>query len=145
MLEGASGQGNGRSRAHYLSGAPTPAQKRERMHSTPRFLQGFFAFEGQGVDKPSLLHESLTYRVPAGITAQPLYFRGGNSTDELITVVLVRDGAPLRYFPIGARSATHVALAVVEDIEDGAVLELHLAAPGGLTGTVVVDLGLVEV
>lgn len=115
------------------------------MHSTPRFLQGIFTFEGQGVDKLSLLHESLTYPVPAGITTQPLYFRGGNGTDELITVVLVRDGAPMRYFPIGARSATHVALAVVEDIEDGAVLELHLAAPEGLTGTVVVDLGLVEV
>jgi assimilatory nitrate reductase catalytic subunit len=36
-------------------------------------------------------------------------------------------------------------LAVVEDIDDGSVLELHLAAPEGLTGTVVVDLGLVEV
>jgi hypothetical protein len=51
----------------------------------------------------------------------------------------------MRYFPVGARSDTHVALAVVEDIEDGSVLELHLAAPVGLTGTVVVDLGLVEV
>lgn len=115
------------------------------MHSTPRFLQGIFAFEGQGVEKPLLLHESLTYTVPAGIITQPLYFRGGNSTDELITVVLVRDGAALRYFPIGARSATHVPLAVVEDVEDGSVLELHLAAPEGLLGTVVVDLGLVEV
>lgn len=115
------------------------------MHSTPRFLQGIFAFEGQGVDKPSLLHDDLAYTVPAGITTQPLYFRGGNGTGELITVVLVRDGAPMRYFPIGARSATHVALAVVEDIEEGSVLELHLAAPEGLTGTAVVDLGLVEV
>ncbi len=115
------------------------------MHSSPRFLQGIFPFEGQGVDKPVLLHDSLTYTVPAGITTQPLYFRGGNSTDELITIVLVRDGAPMRYFPIGAKSDTHVALAVVEDIEDGTVLELQLAAPEGLAGTVVVDLGLVEV
>jgi assimilatory nitrate reductase catalytic subunit len=115
------------------------------MHSTPRFLQGIFPFDGQGADKPALLHDSLTYTVPAGITTQPLYFRGGNSAAELITVVLVRDGAPMRYFPIGARSATHVALAVVEDIEDGSVLELHVAAPEGLSTTVVVDLGLVEV
>jgi hypothetical protein len=83
--------------------------------------------------------------VPAGITTQPLYFRGGNSSDELITVVLVRDGAPMRYFPIGARSALHVQLTVVEDLEDGTVLELHLAAPESAGGTVVVDLGLVEV
>ncbi|MDQ3154533.1 MAG: molybdopterin oxidoreductase [Actinomycetota bacterium] len=115
------------------------------MHSTPRFLQGIFPFEGQGVDKLVLLHESLRYSVPAGIITQPLYFRGGNTTDELITVVLVRDGAPMRYFPIGARAGTHVALAVVEDIEDGSVLELQVAAREGLSGTVVVDLGLVEV
>ena len=75
------------------------------MHSTPRFLQGIFPFEGQGVDKPVPVHDALTYTVPMGITTQPLYFRGGNSTDELVTVVLVRDGAPMRYFPIGARDA----------------------------------------
>ena len=55
------------------------------------------------MDKPAPLHEALTYTVPMGITSQPLYFRGGNSTDELVTVVLVRDGSPMRYFPIGAR------------------------------------------
>ena len=103
------------------------------MHSTPRFLQGIFPFEGQGVDKPAPLHEALTYTVPMGVTTQPLYFRGGNSTDELITVVLVRDGAPMRYFPIGARDAVHVALAVVEDLDDDTVLELHVAAREGLT------------
>jgi hypothetical protein len=115
------------------------------MHSTPRFLQGIFPFEGQGVDKPAPLHDTLTYTVPMGITTQPLYFRGGNSTDELVTVVLVRDGAPMRYFPVGARGSVHVALAVVEDLEEDSVLELHLAAPEGVSGTVVVDLGLVEV
>ena len=115
------------------------------MHSTPRFLQGIFPFEGQGVDKPVPVHDTLTYTVPMGVTTQPLYFRGGNSTDELVTVVLLRDGAPMRYFPIGARDAVHVQLAVVEDLDDGTVLELHLAAPEGLTGTLVADLGLVEV
>ena len=115
------------------------------MISKPRFLQGIYPFEGQGTDKTSLLHPDLTYTVPPGVTTQPLYFRGGNGTDELITVLLVRDGVPMRYFPIGARSATHVALTVVEDLEDGTILELHVAAPEALTGIVVVDLGLVEV
>ena len=115
------------------------------MHSSPRFLQGIFAFEGTGVDKPALLQETLTYTVPPGTTTQPLYFRGGNSTDELVTVVLVRDGAPMRYFPIGARDSVHVALAVVENLDEDSVLELHVAAREGLTGTLVVDLGLVEV
>lgn len=115
------------------------------MYSTTRFLQGIYPFEGHGMDKAGPIHPDLSYRVPAGVTTQPLYFRGGNSTDELITVVLVRDGAPMRYFPIGARAGTHVALRVVENLEDETTLELHLAAPEGLTGTVVVDLGLVEV
>lgn len=115
------------------------------MHSTSRFLQGTYHFTGQGLDKPVLLHDSLVYPVPAGVICQPLYFRGGNATDELVTVVLVRDGGPMRYFPIGAKASTHVQLAVVQDIEEGAVLELQLAAPEGLSGSVVVDLGLVEV
>ena len=115
------------------------------MISKPVFLQGIYGFDGSGIDKPATLHPDLTYAVPAGITTQPLYFRGGNATDELITVVLVRDGVPMRYFPIGARASTHVALAVVEDLEDGTALELQLAARAGLAGTVVVDLGLVEV
>ncbi|WP_181783602.1 molybdopterin oxidoreductase [Pseudonocardia pini] len=115
------------------------------MISKPTFLQGIFAFEGAGIDKPVLLADALSYTVPAGVVSQPLYFRGGNTTDELVTVVLVRDGAPMRYFPIGARASTHVQLAVVEDIEEDTVLELHVAAREGLAGTVVVDLGLVEV
>jgi len=115
------------------------------MISKPTFLQGIFTFEGAGIDKPVLLEAGLSYTVPPGVVTQPLYFRGGNATDELVTVVLVRDGAPMRYFPIGARASTHVQLAVVEDIEEDTVLEVHVAAREGLTGTVVVDLGLVEV
>jgi hypothetical protein len=115
------------------------------MISQPRFLQGVYAFTGAGLDKPVPLHPDLTYAVPPGVTTQPLYFRGGNATDELVIAVLVREGAPMRWFPIGAKAATHVALAVVEDLDDGTVLELHLSAPDGLAGTVVVDLGLVEV
>jgi assimilatory nitrate reductase catalytic subunit len=115
------------------------------MISKPAFLQGIYPVEGSGLDKPTLLHPDLTYTVPAGTTTQTLYFRGGNSTDELVVVVLVRDGVPMRYFPIGARGSTHVALAVVEDVDEGSTLELHLGAREGLTGSVVVDLGLVEV
>ncbi|MCX2713443.1 MULTISPECIES: molybdopterin oxidoreductase [unclassified Mycolicibacterium] len=113
--------------------------------SAPRFLQGAFAFEGVGLDKPVLLHPSLRYVVPPGSVTQPVYFRGGNSTDELVTVVLFRDGQPMRFFPIGAKGATHVALRVVEDLLADTVLELHVAAPAGVSGTVVVDFGVVEI
>ena len=115
------------------------------MSSTPRFLQGVFAFEGKGLDQPLPVDGALSYVVPDGLHAQPVYFRGGNSADELVCVVLMRDGRPMRYFPIGAKGSVHVALRVVEDLDSGTAVELHLAAPAGVTGTVVVDLGLVEV
>ena len=113
--------------------------------STPRFLQGAYDFEGAGLDKPVPIDAALRYVVPAGAVTQPVYFRGGNSTKQMITVVLYRDGAPMRYFPIAAKGATHVALRVVEDLLSDTVLELYIAAPETCSGTVVVDLGLVEV
>jgi hypothetical protein len=113
--------------------------------STPRFLQGSFTFDGKGYDSPALLDSSLRYIVPAGATTQPVYFRGGNSSPELVTVVVMRDGAPMRYFPIGAKDAVHVPLRVVEDLLADTVLEVFIAAPDGLSGTVFVDIGLVEI
>jgi hypothetical protein len=113
--------------------------------SVPRFLQGFFTFSGKGFDDPVPLDPSLRYVVPAGSTTQPVYFRGGNSTDAMITVVLTRDGAPMRYFPIAANGAMHVSLRVVEDLLADTVLELYIAAPADISGTVVVDLGMVEI
>jgi hypothetical protein len=115
------------------------------VQSTPRFLQGVFPFEGKGLDAPVTLDAALTYTVPRGVTAQAVYFRGGNAAAELVCFVLVRDAVPMRYFPVGAKGDTHVPLRVVEDLDGGTVVELMLAAPDGLTGTVVVDLGLVEV
>jgi hypothetical protein len=115
------------------------------VHTSPRFLQGVFAFEGKGLDQPLPVDVALRYTVPDGVLAQPVYFRGGNSCAELICVVLVRDGRPMRYFPIGAKGEVHVALRVVEDLDAGTLIELQVAAPAGVTGSVVVDLGLVEV
>jgi hypothetical protein len=113
--------------------------------STPRFLQGAFEFDGNGLNEPAPLDESLRYVVPAGAVTQPVYFRGGNSSDELVTAVLFKDGKPMRYFPIAAKGATHVALRVVEDLLGDTVLELYVAAPSGCSGTLIVDLGLVEI
>ena len=49
------------------------------MHTTPRFLQGVFGFEGKGLDRPVPLDGSLSYVVPAGVVTQPVYFRGGTT------------------------------------------------------------------
>jgi assimilatory nitrate reductase catalytic subunit len=107
-------------------------------------LQGIYPFHGAGIDKPAPIHSELVRFVPDGVVNQTLYFRGGNSSPELVTVVLMRNGVPMRYFPIGAKSDVHVPLRVVEDIEGGSAIELYLAAPEGVRGTVVVDLGMVE-
>jgi len=109
-----------------------------------RFLQGIYPFEGAGFDKPVAISAELSYLVPDGVINQALYFRGGNSSSELIAVVLMRNGVPMRYFPIGARNEVHVPLRVVEDIDGGSVIELYLAAPEGVHGSVVIDLGMVE-
>ena len=112
--------------------------------STARFLQGVFEFEGQGLTTPVPV-ESLTYVVPGGARAQPVYFRGGNSTNDMIYVLLRRDGRPMRYFPISARGATHVSLRVVEDLLSDTVLDIAVAGPAGVRGTVVIDTGLMEI
>ena len=117
----------------------TTKRKGLQMITQNRFLQGIYPFEGAGLDKPGPISADLSYLVPDGVISQALYFRGGNTTDELM-----RGGIPMRYFPIGARSDVHVPLRVVEDIEGGSVIDLQLMAPLGLTGHLVVDLGLVE-
>ncbi len=114
------------------------------MESKPRFLQGVYGYEGNGLEKASPLDDELVYEVPPGLAAQLVYFRGGNSSDDLVCVVLMRDGQPMRYFPIGAKADTHVPLRVVEDLLSGTRLEVYLAAPAGTTGSVVVDVGMVE-
>ncbi|MCA0143380.1 molybdopterin oxidoreductase family protein [Blastococcus sp. LR1] len=122
-----------------------PTARRTPVKSTPRFLQGVFPITGEGLSKPGPLDPALKYTVPAGCSAQALYFRGGNATGELVYVLLLRDGEPVRWFPIGAKGDTHVPLRVVEDLPGGSVVELHAAGPEGLTGEIVIDLGLVEV
>lgn len=136
-------------RPHEPSTAPEPRSpsrtRSTRVKSSPRFLQGVFPITGEGLAKPGPIDPALKYTVPGGRSAQALYFRGGNSTGELVYVLLVRDGEPMRWFPIGAKGDVHVPLRVVEDLPGGTVVELHAAAPEGVTGELVLDLGLVEV
>jgi len=115
------------------------------MYSKPQLLQGVYPFTGHGLTSPHALSAELTYVVPVGKRTQFVYFRAGNSSAEMIYVVLMRDGSPMRYFPIGARGDVHVALAVVEDLMSGTKLEAYLAAPEGVSGSIVLDIGLVEV
>ena len=114
------------------------------IESRPQFIQGVVAFTGAGYDTPAPL-AGLDYVVPSDKRAQTIYFRAGNSSADMVAVVLLRDGKPMRYFPLGAKSAAHVPLSVVEDLEPDQKLEFLLAAPMGVTGTLILDVGLLEI
>lgn len=113
--------------------------------SVPRFLNGAFAFTGSGYEAPAPLHASMSYVVPSTKRAQLIYMRAGNSSDEMIVLSMMQDGKAVRLFPLAAKGAGHVPLAVVEDLQPETRLELHVAAPAGCSGTVVVDVGLMEI
>jgi hypothetical protein len=115
------------------------------IESQPQFLQGVCPFQGAGYEKLSPLSDKLVYIVPADKRAQLIYLRAGNSCAEMVYVVLMREGVPMRYFPIGARGAVHVPLAVVEDIFPETRLEVFFAAPPGAEGSLVIDVGLLEI
>lgn len=114
------------------------------MYSKPHLLQGIFPFEGKGLAHPLALGEPTTYVVPAGRRAQLVYFRAGNNCDEVICATLLRNGVPMRLFPVGARADTHVSLAVIEDLLPQTRLEVALSAPRGASGELILDIGLVE-
>lgn len=115
------------------------------IESTPRIITGSFAFTGAGYGRPVPLEALPGYAVPPDKRAQLIYFRAGNSTAEMIAAVLLRDGKPMRAFPVAARGATHVPLAVVEDLFPETRLDLQILAPEGVAGWVVLDIGLMEI
>jgi hypothetical protein len=94
---------------------------------------------------PFKLGEQVSYQAPHDKRAQLVYFRAGHSLDAFVYVSLQRDGRVVRLFPLGAKAAMHVPLAVVEDIEPGSKMEVFLGAPAGAAGTLVLDIGIVEV
>ena len=74
-----------------------------------------------------------------------VYFRAGNAALVLICLVFVCNGRTMRYFPVGAQSSMHVALAVIEDLDPGSLVEVLVGAPAGIKSTVVLDAGFLEI
>ena len=122
-----------------------PEDRTTMIEATPRIITGIFAFTGAGFTSPVALAGLEAYRVPDDKRSQLVYLRAGNSAAEMVSLVLLRDGAPMRLFPLGAKSGVHVPLAVVEDLFPDTVLEMRVAAPEGVTGTLVLDMGLMEI
>jgi len=110
----------------------------------PRFIQGIFSFAGKGLAYPVPLEPGAVYAVPLHKTAEFIYLRAGNASSELLSLTLTHDGAPMRLFPIGAQSSVHVPLAMVEKLASESQLEVLVCAPDGMTGALVLDIGLLE-
>ena len=115
------------------------------MLENPAFIQGLFAWTGQGLECPVPFDPPVAYHVPSDKRAQTVYFRAGNASAEMIYLVLTNGGKPMRYFAVGAKGAIHVSLAVVEDISPGSTVEILLAAPAGLVSSVLLDIGFMEI
>jgi hypothetical protein len=115
------------------------------IESTPRIVTGIFAFTGAGYGAPVVPEGLPSYSVPDDKRAQLIYLRAGNSTDEMVVLILLRNGAPMRLFPLGAKSGQHVSLAVIEDLFPDTKLDVQIAAPDGLSGMLALDMGLVEI
>lgn len=115
------------------------------MTEKPSFLQGLYSYEGRGLATPVAFGPPLAYTVPYEKRSQLIYFRAGNPSAEMIYVVLMRRAEPLRYFPISARGAVHVPLALVEDLSPQTRVDVMIGAPEGMTGSVLLDIGFVEI
>jgi len=115
------------------------------MLETPKFIQGVFAYEGRGLAESAPLGPSARYKVSFDKRGQLIYLRAGNSIDAMIYLALFKSGKAIRFFPIGAKGAIHVQLAIVEDLDPESELELRVGAPEGAAGVVLVDLGLLEI
>lgn len=125
----------------------TETRQQQRMRTgeaAPRFLQGVFPFAGRGFFDLGPLNDALCYQVPRGKTAEVIYFRAGNLSDDLLYLALSVNGQPVRYFPVGPKADFHVPLSIVESHPAGSRIEVCLAAPRGLSGSVVVDVGILE-
>jgi hypothetical protein len=92
----------------------------------PAFIQGLFAFDGKGLETPCPFASPVAYNAPPDRRAQTIYFRAGNAAPEMIYPVLLRRGAPMRCFPMGAKAA-------------------QVAAPRGLQSSVLAGIGFLEI
>ena len=91
------------------------------------------------------MDDAARYAVPADKRAQLVYMREAIRATALVCLLLARNGGPMRYFPVGAKSSLHVPLAVVEDLFHEGKIDVLVAAPEGVSGTVILDVGFVEI
>jgi hypothetical protein len=108
------------------------------------FLQGIFPFVGKGIFESIAIDESLNLTVPKGVCAQVVYVRLGNHSDDLIYLTLTANDTPIRHFPVGPQGALHIPMVIRELHPPDTKLTFLLSAARGVSGTVIVDVGIQE-
>jgi RNA polymerase sigma factor (sigma-70 family) len=108
----------------------------------PIFLQGVFAFEATGLNKPELLSPKLSYTVPKGCVAGLRYLRVGVQCDSLVCISTFVNGDLHRLIPVAANSTVHISLAIVEPLIAGSQIEIHVASDS--PGTAIIDAGCLQ-
>ena len=111
------------------------------MAYTTVLLQKITEIEGKGLDSPEDLN--LTYTVPQGCTAGVQYVRAGSTAPGMANITLLQNGKVMRYVPVAAGSATHVPLAIVDELRPGTEVSIAVAAEE--PGTLILDVGILEV
>jgi hypothetical protein len=74
------------------------------IESQPKFMNGVYSFVGSGYEKLAPVSDKLTYMVPPDKRAQLIFLRVGNSCAEMIYLVFMKDGTPMRYFRSAPRT-----------------------------------------
>ncbi len=129
--------------SHYYRNAPRIVAAIGQ--ATPRFLQGVYPFAGRGVYELAPLHDELTYIVPAAQYGANRVLSRRQSCR--------RPDLSHRFPPTVPPSAISLSvpkpicmcrLPLWRVIPSGTRLQICFAAPRGLTGTVIVDVGIVE-
>ncbi|CAA9443935.1 MAG: hypothetical protein AVDCRST_MAG28-792 [uncultured Rubrobacteraceae bacterium] len=111
------------------------------MAYTTVLLQTITEIQGEGLNSPTPLN--LYYTVPQGCTAGVQYVRAGSTVGGMLNITLLQNGKVMRYIPVAAGSATHVPLAIVDELQPGTEVSVAVAAEG--SGTLILDIGVLEV
>ena len=101
------------------------------MITTHTFPAGRLPLRGRGPRQAGPARRRAEPTSSGGVDQPAAVLPGRQRHRRAVTVVLMRDGVPMRYFPIGAKGDVHVPLRVVEDLDGGTASSCTSSRPTG--------------
>ncbi len=114
------------------------------METTPHFLNGVHSFSGSGLETATPL-AGLRYAVPSAKRAQLIYFRGGNSSAEMVAVQPGARRQADAHLPDRRQGRGPRAAGGGRGPAPGQRGRGVRGGPGGLSGQIVLDIGFLEI